>query len=331
MTQIVPQETWAKLTRPTGDKLVARLALSEITSRLFCAIDANGSRHLLITLTDTDDEYNDSQSRGFVVNTKELSIRGNKPERYLAIKCLDAGGHAILDLMGGDLASGLADQNKQPTETVRRVLTKWRRFFGQIPQPILSINEQLGLFAELWFLAVWMIPKLGPGATMNWKGPWGSRHDFEWKNKSVEVKATTNTRGRIHRIHGIDQLEPPESGPLFLFSVRMREEVGAVNNLPKIIDVCRKALSDSDDAIIYFENALAQAGYSPAFEDEYSKLALRIIDDALYSVNDDFPKITRESFSNSLPVGVERLEYEINLNSFENLKVASKPDGLPFS
>jgi hypothetical protein len=233
--------------------------------------------------------------------------------------------------MGGDLASGLSDQSKQPAETVKRVLKKWRRFFGQIPQPILSINEQLGLFAELWFLAVWVIPKLGPGAIMNWKGPWGSRHDFEWINKSVEVKATTNTRGRIHQIHGIDQLEPPESGPLFLFSVRMREEVGAVNNLPKIIDVCRKALSDSDDAIIYFENTLAQSGYSPAFEDEYSKLALRIIDEALYIVNDDFPKITRENFSNSLPVGVERLDYEINLNSFDNLKVTSKPDGLPFS
>lgn len=330
MTLIILQETWAKLIRPTGDKLVARLALSEVTSRLFCAIDANGNRHLLIALTDSDEEYNDSQSRGFVVNTKELSIRGSKPERYLAIKCLDTGGYAILDLIGGDIASGLTDQNKQPAETVRRVLVKWRRFFGQIPQPIMSRDEQLGLFAELWFLAVWVIPKMGPEAIMSWKGPWGSRHDFEWKNKSVEVKATTNTRGRIHRIHGIDQLEPPESGPLFLFSVRMREEVGAINNLPKIIDICRKKLLDAEDAIAYFENTLAQSGYSPVFEEEYAKFTLRIIDDVLFIVNDIFPKMTPASFSNNIPEGVERVEYEINLNSFNTLIVAGKPNDFQF-
>jgi len=330
VTLTIAQDTWSKLTRPIGDQLVARLALPETVSRLLCAIDSNGSRHLLIPLNETDDEYSDNQSRGFVVTTKEFSIRGNTPERYMALKCLDAGGHGILDMMGGEIADGLLGQNKQPAEIVQKVLSKWRRFFGQVPQPILSHEEQLGLFAELWFLAVWVIPKLGPSSVRNWKGPWGSRHDFEWDNQSVEVKATTNVRGRIHRIHGIDQLEPPESGPLYLFSVRMREEMGATQNLPKVVAECRTNLVDDDELLAYFENTLVQAGYSPIFDEEYAKMKLRIIDDVLFHVNDVFPKLTRASFSNNTPEGIERIDYEINLTSFGNLIVANQPDEVPF-
>lgn len=327
----IPQETWAKLTQPTGDKLVARPALPEIAQILFCAMDASGGRHLLISLSGADEEYNDRQSRGFVVTTKELSIRGSNPDKYLDIECLDVGGHAILDLLGGEIAIGLTDQTKQPIETVKRVLAKWRRFFGQLPQPIMSREEQLGLFAELWFMAVWLIPKIGPGAVMVWRGPWGSRHDFEWENRSVEVKATTNIRGRIHHINGIDQLEPPESGPLFLFSVRMREEMGAEQNLPKIIDECRRKLLNDEEQLAYFENTLAQSGYSPFFEEEYAKVKLRISDEILYTVNDDFPKLSQANFPKGVPDGIERIEYDINLNTFGDLIAASRPDDLPFS
>jgi hypothetical protein len=327
----ITQETWGRLTQPTGDKLVARPALPEITEKLLCAIDAAGSRHLLIPLGSADEDYNDRQSRGFTVTTKELSIRGSKPDRYLDMECLDAGGHTILDLMGGEIATGLADQTEQPAETVKRVLAKWRRFFGQLPQPIMSREEQLGLFAELWFMAKWLFPKLGPEAVMAWRGPWRSRHDFEWADKSVEVKATTNIRGRIHRINGIDQLESPEAGPLYLFSVRMREENGAKQNLPGIINNCREQLLNSEELLAYFENTLAQSGYTPVFEEEYTKMKLRISDDLLFNVNDSFPKLTRANFPNDVPEGIERIEYDINLNTFGDLIVASQPSGLPFS
>lgn len=326
----ISQETWDKLTQPTGDRLVARPALPETTARLLCAVDVSGSRHLLIPLGANEEEYIDRKSRGISVTTRDLSIHGSNSERYLDIACLDAGGHLILDLMGGEIAKGLTDETKQTTDIVRKVLAKWRRFWGQLPQPMMSYEEQLGLFAELWFFSQWLLPKLGPDAVMAWRGPWGSRHDFEWADKSVEVKSTTNIRGRIHQIHGLTQLENPENGPLYLLSVNLREENGAINNLPGLIESCRKHLIGSEEGLAYFENALAHLGYSPIFEDEYSKLKLHIVEDILFQVVSDFPKLTRENLLNGISVGIERVNYEINLNTFDHLIIARQPIQLPF-
>ena len=330
MTSIV-QGTWDKLTKPVGDRLVARVALPEITTRLLCALDSKGGRHLLISLSVDDQEFRDKQSRGISVTTRGLTVHGQDADKYIDIECLDAAGHAILDLMGGEIADSLTDTTKQSAGIVKRVLSKWRRFWGQIPQQILSREEQLGLFAELWFLSVWVLPKFGSDAIMIWRGPWGSRHDFEWANKSVEVKATTNVRGRIHRVHGLNQLENPMHGPLYVFSVCLREEGGSANNLPKLIEACRNQLIDSEEAMARFENALIQSGYSPLYEDEYVKLNLRIIEELLFLVDEDFPKLTSFSFPLGVPSGIERVDYEINLNTFDHLIIANRPDQLPFS
>jgi hypothetical protein len=329
MTSIL-QETWDKLILPSGDKLMARPALPEVTPRLLCAIDASGGRHLLIPLNGTDEEYIDRKSRGISVTTRDLTIHGSNQERYLDIACLDAGGHPILDLMGGEIARGLTDQTKQTVDVVRRILEKWRRFWGQLPQPMMSYEEQLGLFAELWFFSQWLLPKFGPDVIMVWRGPWGSRHDFEWVNKSVEVKATTNIRGRIHQIHGLTQLENPENGFLYLFSVSLREENGSTNSLPGLIGTCRDQLINSEECLTYFENSLAHLGYSPIFEDEYSKLKLRIVEDILFQVVDDFPKLTIKNFSDGVSDGIERVDYEINLNTFNHLIIANQPSQLQF-
>lgn len=325
MTSIL-QETWDKLSLPTGENLIARQALPEITPRLLCAIDAMGTRHLLITLDDTDGEYSDRKSRGISVTTRNLSIHGSNQERYLDITCLDANGHPILDLMGGEIAGGLTDQTKLTVDVVRRILEKWRRFWGQLPQPMMSFEEQLGLFAELWFYSRWLLPKYGPEVIMFWRGPWGSRHDFEWMNKSVEVKATTNIRGRIHKIHGLSQLENPENGPLFLFSLSLREENGAANNLPTIIETCRDQLKNMAEGLNYFENSLVHIGYSPFFEEDYSKCNLRIVEDVLFQVKDDFPRLTILDILPRLSEGIERVDYDINLNTYDHLIVSKQPN-----
>ncbi len=324
----IDSDTWSKLegSSPTGEKLVARLALPGITDRLYCAIDSSGARHLLIHLKPEEDELHDAQSRGLAVDSRDMVVQGQSATKYIDIECRDVSGHSILDLVGGEIADGLMDEKKQPAELVKRVLTKWRRFWGQLPQQLLSKDEQIGLFAELWFLAVWLLPKFGSESVLTWRGPWASRHDFEWPDKSVEVKATTSTRGRIHKIHGITQLEEPVTGPLFLFSVCLREEAGAIDSLLGLIENCRKQIGGSDDALTRFESALVKVGYSPLFQDEYAKLKLRVIEGALFRANNDFPKITIASFPLGIPSGVEQIDYEINLNTFDHLMVSNNPN-----
>lgn len=327
MSPITP-EIWAKLeqSRPAGDNLTARLAVPSSSSRVQCALDAEGRRHLLISLQESENGLTDTQSRGLHVKERDLIVRGQPATRYLDIQCLDIAGYPAFDLIGGELVAKLSESGVVPADIVKKVLAKWRRFWGLLPRTMLSKEEMIGLFAELWFFLVWLIPVAGTSATVQrWRGPMGSRHDFEWPSKSVEVKATTSMRGRTHWINGLDQLEPPEPGDLYFFSMQLREEAGATNTLPSLIVSILTQLNSDLDALSRFETILAQTGYSPVHDEEYAKLHLRIVSEGLYAVRNDFPRINAEQFRKGIPAGIERVEYEVNLNTFDHLLVAKVP------
>jgi len=331
MSTITP-EIWMKLTgdQIQGAALRARYAVPDTTTRLLAALDVDGVRHLLVLLNIGEKGMQDSRSRGLAVDTRELAIPGHEAGTYLDITCNDTAGYEMFDLIGSELSGRLVSTNNPTSEIVGRVLAKWRRFWGQSLQQMLSHEEQLGLFAELWFLLVWLIPKIGQEESIiRWRGPYGARHDFEWLGGSIEVKATTSVRGRIHTINGVDQLLPPENGGLKFFSLRLREEAGASNTLPSIVNACRTQFEINQESLGQFEIALARANYSPAHEEEYVKLRLRIVEEGLYRVEENFPRITTNSFESGVPDGVERIDYEINIGNCEHLLLADGVAGMP--
>ncbi|MBY0313541.1 MAG: PD-(D/E)XK motif protein [Phycisphaerales bacterium] len=320
-------ETWQRLGtgQVRGDTLLVRRAAPGQLDRLFIGMDAQAQRHILIKLLDSDSDLDDQQTRGVRVITRELSGDGHEPGRYLDLACQDPSGHPAFDLIGGEIADRLLANNDAAPIAVSKVIGKWRRFWGQVPRSMLSTSEQLGLFAEMWFLKTWLATRVPfADALKRWRGPLGSRHDFEWQGRSVEVKATMSTRGAIHRINGVDQLEPPDRGELFLFSLRVREEAGAENTLPLLIRLCQQAVADDPDAASMLDSRLAQAGYSPAHDCEYAKLHLRVAGEGLYRVTTDFPRVVPSSFVAGVPEGVERIEYEVNLGAFNRLRVAER-------
>jgi hypothetical protein len=322
-------DLWGRLeqSRVTGEQMTARSAGTGLGRGMLCAIDSQNRRHLLIALQEQDAELRDVESRGLSVQTRELVVRGQDSVRYLDIICQDAAGHPILDLIGHELLDLLRPADCRPADSVRRVLIKWRRFWSLMPRSLLSQSEILGLFGELWFLRVWLLPYLGSNrAIAGWRGPSGARHDFEWAARSVEVKATASTRGNIHRIHGLDQLLPPEGGELHLFSIRLREEQAASNTLPGLIKAISDELEEGSEIADRFETSLHQAGYSPVHAEEYEKYHFRVIDEGLYAVREDFPRIVPGSFIGGIPTGIERVEYDVNLGGFDHLRLARTPD-----
>src|SRR3989338_5678059 len=324
------QDVWKKLESglPSGEKIAARLAMPDKSRKLYAGFDSFKQRHLLIPLEENEEEYNDSESRGLSITTRELIIKGSERKRYIDIICQDVSGHVIFDAIAEDIAEKL--DKEIPKGVIMGVISKWRNFWGKSVQDLLSYNEIIGLFAELWFLYYWLFPKISYSEAVNrWRGPFSSRHDFEWSGKSIEIKATTNTEGRIHKIHGIEQLSPPEHGNLLFFSLRIREEQGSNNTLPAFIASCQEKLKENLDALSIFENTLAVAGYSPLHDDEYSKFKFRIVDEKLYKVTDNFPRLTTNSFKDGLPSGIGYIEYVIDLDGFENLCLAtSSKDGI---
>lgn len=323
------QDVWHRLRTgqyAQAEELWAQRALVEGNSHLLAALDIDGRRHLLVQMHPNDPEFHDIQSRGIGVVTRELAMPGHAPSRYLDIVCHDLAGHDTFNLIGEELAERLTLSHETVIESVAHVLSKWRRFWGQLPQQFLASEIQLGLFAELWFLNFWLIPRLGLlQAVGAWRGPFGARHDFECAGHSIEVKSTTSTRGAIHRIHGIEQLSPPENGKLLMFSLRLREEIGSTNSLPTLIAACRQQIKSNDESWSHFESALAQAGYLDAHEGEYSKRHFRIVSEALYSVHADFPRLTSQQIIGGIPIGIEHIDYDVNLAGFEHYRIAEKP------
>jgi hypothetical protein len=325
----ISEAVWRQIepARPSGDELVARQAAPDVSPRLLAAIDFRGRRHFLVTLNDEDDGYQDVGSRGISVRTEELVLKDALGARFLKIVCDDPAGHAMFDLIGAEIAERLHSATDMPADIVSRVLAKWRRFWGQAPNQILSREGQIGLFSELWFLTYWLVPTLGSaeGSRM-WRGPHGARHDFERQGLSVEAKGTTSTRGRVHKVHGIRQLDPPEAGILYFFSLRLREEAGAANSLPVLIQICRQRLRDDGNAEDLLEAALLASGYSVTHEAEYSGVHWRIVEETLFATEGRFPRITAASFPTGVPQGIEEIDYTINLSTFEDAVIARRPD-----
>src|SRR5205823_6466872 len=117
---------------------------------------------------------------------------------------------------------------------------------------------------------VWLAAWIGvPAAIKVWRGPFGSRHDFEGKSASVEVKTTTARDSRVHHIHGIDQLAKPEQGGLLFFSLAVQREGGATNSIVILIDAIRALLRADPDLASEFNTAISRAGYSDAFRKHY--------------------------------------------------------------
>ncbi len=327
VTSISP-DVWSQLerSRPNGDELLGRQAAPDASHRLLAAVDSRGRRHILVALDPADPQFRDTSSRGLTVLTQELVLAGHPNARYIDMACEDVLGHNMFDLIAGEMAQRLHSAQENPAEIVSRVLAKWRRFWGQLPRQMLSREAQIGLFTELWFLTYWLLPAVGATVSIRmWRGPLGARHDFERPSLSIEAKGTASTRGRLHKINGLQQLDPPQGGELLFFSLRLREEAGATNTLPLLIQACRQRVAIDPDAEGIFETTLSTAGYLATHEEEYSKTRWRVIEDILLSTRHGFPRIHAELFESGIPAGVEEIEYTINLSTFENLVVAAKP------
>jgi hypothetical protein len=314
---------------PAGT-MTARVPFPDLCNRELAAIDSDGGRHYLISISDETVAVSDVRSRGISVNTEELRIRGSQGKegtsRYIDITCLDTSLYDGFDLVGYQIAETISLGGITEGEAVLGVLSRWRYFWSTASGSILSKNAIIGLFSELRFISRWLLPYMDVRAVISsWRGPLGGRHDFEWIDRSVEVKGTTSVHGRRHWVHGLEQLLPPENGKLFLFSLQIREEIGAAETLPGVIEECRNLLRGSLEAMNLFEDLLAEAGYYPFHAAEYGRIHFRVVDEALYRVEEAFPRITEDVLHGLSISGVTEIDYEISLDGFNEYIVTKRP------
>lgn len=312
---------------PVGAKLTVRLAMPSRRKDILLAIDSAKRRHLLIEIPFGEpNELFERASRGLSILTVDMRVDDGGLRSFVDIVCLEPSGHSALNIIAYEIADALeAGASIFRISLIQNVLAKWRRFWAEMHQGLISREQQLGLFGELWFLAYWLSPSIGfSRAIRAWRGPLGSRNDFETDLIGVEVK-TSSKSDVSHHINGLEQLLEPFGGTLFLMSLAVRDEGSATENLPKIVSYIRENLETEFEALSHFESCLYRTGYVDALAKEYAKLKLRVRGGQLYRVIEGFPRLVPASLAQPLLPGISSVSYELNLNGAGPWCVARSP------
>lgn len=294
---------------------------------MLVAVNIAGERFFLIPVDANDRDLVDDSIRGLRVITQQLEISGSDMQRYISVQCTDPGAYDLFDVVGAELLTAIATSPRSAGDAAGYVISRWKRFWGELPRSVMTDESVAGLFGELWFLHLWLSPHSGiDNAVVKWRGPFGARHDFESKALSVEVKTTMSRSNRDHHVNGIDQLATPDCGRLLFFSLVIQREGGATNSIVVLIDAVRGLLQSYPEQASVFDNALAKVGYSDAFRQHYSQLTYRVVSSMLFEVTDAFPQLTRDQLiGGNLMPGVSEVSYKIDLAGFTPSALAERP------
>ena len=323
------QARWRALDQPAGARLNAERIQDWAGGPVLVAVDAGGTRHLLIRVDDSTHVRAPRPVAGLTVSVRRLRTPGHDENlTWLDLSSQDPYGTRAFAGLCADVLDDMPASGPPSPEAALAVIARWRRFWSPSHEG-LSADEQLGLFGELWLLLRWVQP-LTLAALASWRGPLGGRHDFVTTAKSVEVKVTKVSTGPIvHRINGIDQLAEPGSGRLHLLSLRAVADPLGEHSLDLLIDEALTITRDMGPAAAgALDDRLTAAGWSDSDAGRYSE-TLRVTTQELFLVDDDFPRLTIRSFPDGLPAGISDISYTLDTSACRRWRIAvgPQPDG----
>jgi hypothetical protein len=194
-------------------------------------------------------------------------------------------------------------------------LQRWQELLKKSSNYVMSIEAQMGLFAELTLLEKVLFQKIGVEQAINaWVGPDFDKQDFLLDNAVIEVKSYRTSKGQQVSISSAQQLYC-EKQPLFLVSYGLtRSENGKnVNNISSDIKV---TLSKTSKLLLdIFNIKLIDYGFIPELENE-PYIGFLIDTTRVFQVNANFPKLIPPM----IPLEIPRVKYSIDLslcNDFE--------------
>ena len=304
------QQTWSALEHPN---IVGHLEAVEALpmSGLWLAVDRSGVYHYLVQIEDCMN-VREIQTKGLEFSVKRHRIRGRADADYIDLAIAEESVLDVFAAVASELTGVLsnASLSDRPEITINTI-SRWK-WFWDVDAEGLAEREVVGLFGELWFLDQWI--GVEPGNVEAWGGGDSTRHDFQWEELSVEVKTMQrrSDEGLVHTVQDIDQLANPESGRLYLFSLRIARDRLAANSLSLLVERCAEQLDDRPTARDSFLRKVAERGYSP-IDSSLRMRTYRVMDEEIYEVTADFPRLTVESFALGIPIGIGAISYKIDM------------------
>ncbi len=283
----------------------------EPPSGVWIARDDVGRRHLLIEAP-PNVRIGAAKTHGLGVSVGKRIVTGGSETQVIDLACLDSAVAGTFAAVAASVVTRILDADLDARgAAVSEVLTEWRWFWGIDPES-LSATDAVGLFGELWFLLMWS--GVSAAAVKAWDASRGARHDFQWAPRSVEVKVTSKAGPVVHTIGSLEQLEDPETGDLYIFSMAIRRDSLASNSVDSLVSALLESLQDDASTRAELLEKLARRGYTPSGT-RVSGVSYRVIDQSLYRVAEGFPRLTRASFPAGLPDGIIGVSYQLDMGT----------------
>ena len=297
----------------------------EAGSGVWVARDHLNRPHLLVRVPDGV-TLDIASTHGLSASVASRRIPNHADASYIDLVCLDEAVAATFAAVAADIAEETVQAGADARRSqVISALNEWRWFWGVDPTR-LSSSDAIGLFGELWFLIRWA--GVSPESVQAWDASNGARHDFQWTAHSVEVKATSRTGAVVHTIQHLEQLDDAEIGDLYLYSLRVARDALAANTLISLVEVATTALRGEPAARTELLTKLGQRGYTRAGRDQ-SAVPYRVIEEGLYRVGSDFPRLTQSSFPDGLPDGITGVSYQLDMTACSNWRIGRDPTAWP--
>lgn len=252
------------------------------------AVDHKGRASILVPLESLSSGQLDWSTKALELHFKELEV-DSRLVPYLVLQCVDPKLQDQFGLMSDDILEAIDADPNRALKASLATIDRWRQLFELEYSPLLGPAQLAGIMAELTVLER-LSAIHGPKALFAWQGPDGNRHDFVFSSVSVEVKATTNHNNMVVTIHGGKQLLCPDAGELYLHAFQL-ERTPTGTSVPQQVH----KLIESGMPRLDLLGKLAGAGYQDADSESYAGHRFSLLDDKVFRVESDFPRITSET------------------------------------
>jgi hypothetical protein len=299
-----------------GGGILYRRYSADILPQLFVAIRRlNLNRCLALVFSDREAarKIEKESMKGLEFEVQENSAF---PHQYLLLIVLsDRKNEDVFATLAEDLIGVVAKQSSEAKVIglIHHRVLIWKSLFDETLGNGLSLESQLGLFAELYFLQSMITSSQKPIADVmeSWVGPTAANRDFELGGWAAEVKGTRANQHQKVTIHNERQLDNTHLEKLFLCCYAFDVQKSTTPSLNDQVESLRSLLEMHPVECTSFERKLILAGYMAQHRYLYDEHGFILRYSGFYRVGDGFPCIREQD----VPSGVGNVTYTIMLSS----------------
>lgn len=251
----------------------------------------------------------------FTNSVKEnLSLYYFEDTKYIVLELTD---NSYFDLFNDLILSiyqriyNLTDIQKA-IDTFVKMFYKWSEFFDDINSNKLSEDSIKGLWGEMFVLKNLIEnteSKYLNDVLLSWRGPYNKGHDFEFENKSIEVKTKDVIKQNII-ISSEYQLEIENGKDLELLVLSVEKDYLNGKSLSEVFNLIKEIISKRLGDLSIVLDALKQKNITAKNLFEYDNFRFKEIDEVVFNCSEKFPCLKKSKLEQS----IHSVKYSLNLN-----------------